>query len=484
LPGAIVVFCIALAQAQTAPAGRHADVRSALAQAGEDLTAGRFAEAASEFGAVLVEHPGLPEALFGFGVASGQLGRFEEARQALERYISLRPAAPEAHSALAAILLSSGRRSQAKSEFDRALQLEPNNLDDAKALARIELADFNSTRAAALLKPFNASSDFDDDARLLLAVAYTSGGEPRAALPLLAELVERRAAPQAEVFVAAAIAGSRAGDTEFSERACTAGLRAYLNSDDIEQRCLQVVSGGFVKNLEAGLHGVRGDFETLIILGRLMTDAVDNADSPVRERGLEFLQRAVALRPSDAGALYNLGRCLRVLARPGAAKQPLEQAISGHSDDPELKVLILTQLALTRQQLGQDGDADAAFRQAMDRNRALPRHLPSPAFEHYRFLDQAGRATEAAAIRDEILRWDAGFLPARIEQARSLAEAGRLKEAAVEAEVVARNADPSNAQLLRQAHLLLLQTYTKLGRKEDASRHQLWLNRARAAKQP
>jgi len=457
--------------------------RSALSKASDDLTAGRFADAAAGFRSVLAGNAAVPEALFGLGVASGQLGRFEEAQKALERYLSVRPASSEGHSALAAVLLSAGRLERAKAEFERGLRLDPGNVEDAKALARLYLADFNGARAVALLEPLVSSPDFDDDASLLLAAGYTGGASPRAALPLLSRLLERRPAPQPEVFVISAIAGSRAGDFAFSERACAEGLRASLNSDDIEQRCLRIVSAGFVKGLEAGLRGLPEDFESLIILGRLMTDVVESADSPVRERGLAFLKQAVEFRPSHPAALYNLGRCLRVLARPEAAIEALERALNAQPGG-ELHALILTQLALAEQQLGHDAKAEAAFLQSMDRNRALPRHLPSPAFEYYRFLDQAGRPTEAATIRDEILRWDAGFLPARIERARSLAGAGRLREAVVEAEVVARNGDPSNAQLLRQAHLLLLQTYTKLGRKDDASRHQAWLNQARAAKQP
>ena len=486
---AILGACAACARAQTSPITNQTDLQATLARAGDALTEGRFADAAAGFRAALAGHPNLAEALFGLGVASGQLGHFDDATQALERYVSLRPNVADGHSALATVLLSEGRMDRAKSEFECALRLEPGDLDAAKALARLALAESDPTRAATLLKPLASAPDFDDEARLLLAAAYAHGIDPRAALPLLSTLLQRGPTPKPEVFVTAAIAGVRAADAAFAERACAAGLRAYLNSDDIEQRCLPIVSMEFVKDLEASLHGAPEDFETLIILGRLMTDVVESADSPVREQGLGFLQRAVALRPSDPGSLYNLGRCLRVLARPGAAIPPLQRALAAQPD-VELQVHILTQLALSEQQLEHDDKAETFFREAMDRNRALPRHLPSLAFEYYRLLrteaeeapDARDKEVQAAAIRDEILRWDAGFLPARIERAKALAAAGRLAEAVAEAEADARSEDPSNMSLMRQAHLLLLRTYTELGRKEDASRHLAWLNRTRSAK--
>ncbi len=456
--------------------------QNALSKASEDLTAGRFAEAAAGFRSVLAGNPNMPDALFGLGVACGQLGRTVEAQRALERYVRVRPSSSDGHAALGAVLLSAGERKRARSEFERARALEPGNLECIKGLARLELGDFNAQRTVELLRPFSAAPDFDDDAQFLLGAAYASSSEPRLAISILRPLLDRRP-PLPEVFITAAIAGARAGDTGFAERACAIGLRAYLNSDEIEQRCLRIVSAGFVKELEASRRGAPEDFPTLIVLGRLLTDVVESADSPIRERGLEFLKQAVALRPADATALYNLGRCLRVLARPDAALAALRNALAAAPPD-ELRMLILTQTALAEQQLAHDAAAEDLFRQAMERNRALPRRLPSAALAYYQFLEQASRAREAAAVRDEILRWDAGFLPARMALARALADAGRPADAVAEAEAVARNADPANAQLLRQAHLLLLQTYSRLGRREEAARHQAWLNAARAADRP
>ena len=425
----------------------------------------------------------MPEALFGLGAACSQLGRLEEAQKALQRYLRLQPASADGHSALGLVLLTAGRRAAAKAELERALRLEPNSLETAKALAYIEMGEYNGERAIRLLKPFEASPEFDEGARLLLANGYAETGNPSAAASLLSPLLQRQPPPPPEVFVLAATSGARAGDTAFAERACALGLRLYLNSDEIEQRCLRVISMSFVTGLEASLRGSAEDVPVLVLLGRLLTDIVESADAPIRQRALKLLEKAAALSPSDATVLYNLGRCLRVVARPEEAIPILERALAAHPNE-ELQTLIYTQIALSEHYLQHETRAENAFRRAIELNRRLPRHMPEPAFSFYTFLVDVDKGPDAAAVLDEILRWDPGFLPARMKRARKLADAGRLEEAAAQAEVVARNASSLDQELLRQAHILLLQICTKLGRREEAARHQAWLKDAQAAKQP
>ena len=58
---------------------------------------------------------------------------------------------------------------------------------------------------------------------------------------------------------------------------------------------------------------------------------------------------------------------------------------------------------------------------------------------------------------EEILKQKPDFLPARLQNARELSKAGRFQAAADEAELVVRNVDPANRELLRAAHLFLVQ---------------------------
>ncbi len=407
----------------------------------------------------------------------------DEAQRALERFVKIAPSAAEAHAALGMVLLATGQRAGAKAEFERALRIEPDDLDTAKALAHIEAADYNGARVVALLKRHQTSPGFDDEARLLLASGFSESGDSRSAAALLAPALDRHPPPPPEVFVLAAASAYKAGDQQTAERACSIGLRAYLNSDDVEQRCLKVVSIEFVKSIEHELGRGNADLLSLVVAGRLMTDATDLAESPVREHGLQLLRQAVALNPSDPSALYNLGRCQRVLARSEEAIATLNHALAGRPD-PELEMLIRTQIGRAEQFLQHDAAAESAFRRAFEINRGLPHPLPQAAFDYYSLLIRLNKNAEAAPVLDQILRWDAGFLPARLQRARMLADEGRLKEAAGEAGIVARNTDVANQTLLRSAHMLLLQVSTKLGRTAEAAEHQEWLRKAKADNKP
>ena len=49
-------------------------------------------------------------------------------------------------------------------------------------------------------------------------------------------------------------------------------------------------------------------------------------------------------------------------------------------------------------------------RRSIEINRRLTRHMPEPAFSFYAFLVEVDKQQDTAAVLDEILRWDPGFL--------------------------------------------------------------------------
>jgi tetratricopeptide (TPR) repeat protein len=439
------------------------------------MAAGRFEDAAAAFRDVLARAPNNPEALFGFGVASMQLGRHSEAEGALRRYVRVRPSDSGGYALLGIALLASGRRDEAAAPLERALRLDGTNLEAAKALAAVRLATFEGKDAARLLAPLENSKDFDDTARELLAAARHQSGDSKGASALLKPMLGR-VPPMSEDGYAVLIASARAaGDAALAAQACASGLRTYLNSDRVEQRCLQVArTPEFTPYVEALQRSGRVD--DLVVLGRLAVDVAPEADWPLRGRGVVLLQQAARVQ-ADATTLYNLGRGLRVQAESVEAIATLKRALAAQPD-PELQVLIHTQIGLAAQHLEDGGQARAAFRTAMDINRQLPRHLPDPAFEFCRYLADLGTEKEAREVLDEILRWDPSFLPARLRRAQALARDGDPQGAAKEGEEIIRHAAPDAQELLRSAHILLLQVYTGLGKPAEAARHQSWLESA------
>lgn len=451
-----------------------------LAQGWSALTGGHAEEAASRFRVVLARRPGAAEALFGLGIACSQLGRLTEAREALQRYVQLEPSAADGHSALGLVLLAAGRRADAQAELQRALRLEPQNLEAAKALAHIEIEEFDGLHAVGLLKPLATLPDFDDDARRLLAAGYAQGGDYRAAVAILGPLLDRHPPPPPEVFILVTGSALRAGDTPLAEHACDLGLRLYLNSDEIEHRCLHVVSMPYVEHLQSTLRGSAEDVPTLILMGRLLAEIAEVSNEATQQRCIKLLEKAVALRPADPVALYNLGRGLRMLLHPEQAIPVLDRALGAHPN-AELELLIWTQIGLAGQDLGDQARADDAFGRAFQLNRGLAHHLVASAFIFYGSLRAENKERQAAAVLDDVLHWDPAFLPARMRHAQMLSEDGHLEEAAREAEIVVRNADEEDQPLARAAHILLLQLYTKMGRTVDAARHGAWLKESRAA---
>lgn len=485
----VATFCVTALPPQTdsRPASAEpvpgSSLETVLAQGWDDLTRGRYEEAASRFRLVLARRSDASEALFGLGIACSQLGRLQEAREALERYVRLQPSAADGHSALGLVLLAAGRRTEAKPELERALRLEPQNLETAKALAHIEIEEYDGPRAVGLLKPLATSPDFDDEARRLLDAGYAQSGDHRAAVAILGPALDRQPPPPPEVFILVTGSALRAGDTAFAEHACDLGLRLYLNSDEIEQRCLRVVSMSFVKHLESTLRDSAQDVPTLILMGRLLAEIAGVSDEETKQRCIKLLEKAVVLGPTDPVALYNLGRGLRMLAQPERAVPVLERAL-GADPNEELQTLIWTQIGWAEQDLGHVARAENAFDRAFQLNRRLARHLAASGFNFYTFLMVENKERQAAAVLDEILHWDPAFLPARMKHAQMLAEESRLAEAAEEAEFVARNADEENQPLNRAAHIFLLQLYKRMGRTEEAARHEAWLKKSRTAPHP
>ncbi len=445
-----------------------------MEQGWSDLTAGHYQEAASRFRSVLARRPDATDALFGLGIACSKLEQPQEARQALEQYVRLQPSAADGHSALGLVLLAEGKRTQAKTELEQALHLEPQDLEAAKALAHVEIEDYRGQRAVALLKPLTASPDFDDEARQLMASGYAESGDHRGVLATLGPMLDRLPPPPPEVFILSISSARRMGDTAFSAHACDVGLGLYLNSDEIEQRCLHAVSMSYIQRLEATLRGSVEDVPTLILMGRLLAELAESMNQADQERCLALLDKAVALSPNDPVALYNRGRGLRLLARPEPAIPALKKALAANPGG-DLPVLIWTEVGLAQQQLSHEAEAETAFAHAHQLNRALARHLVASAFIYHTFLVAGNKKPQAAEVLSEILRWNPVFLPARMEHARVLADAGRPEEAAAEAELVVANADPAELALLRAAHIFLLQLYRRMGRVEASARHGEWL---------
>jgi len=187
-----------------------------------------------------------------------------EALSASARALELRPDLAEAHSARGVALSLSGDLAGAEREYKTAIELNPRLFEPHYSYARTCLEQGRLEDAARLLERAAELNPEDYQSRSLLAMVYNGLGHPQKA----------RSSYQAAV---------------------TLGTR----------------------HLERHPEDARAVYLTGLCLIRL----------DERERGLEWIERARQLDPSDGGTLYNIACAYAVAGRADEALDTLEQAL-------------------------------------------------------------------------------------------------------------------------------------------------------------
>src|SRR4051812_4765045 len=168
------------------------------------------------------------------------------------------------------------------------------------------------------------------------------------------------------------------------------------------------------------------------------------------------LRRACELDPTTQDACYFHARALYALDRFEASLQSLDR------DGRETwKVRLAKAQALDA--LGRADRAAQEFRESVTLCRGAD---PGPAVAYGLFLVRQGRAAEAVAPLEEVLKRYPGSADAHTYLGRALLEGGKIPEAIAHLEraIVL-------APLSAQAHLLLAKAYVRSGRTGDAEGH-------------
>jgi TolB-like protein/Flp pilus assembly protein TadD len=188
----------------------------------------------------------------------------EEAKSASARALALRPDLAEAHAARGYALSLAGEAAEAEREFKTAIELDKRLFEGHYFYARMCLEQGRLQDAARLFEQAAEARPEDYQSRVLLALALRG-----------------------------------LGDHERAAREGRAGV-------DIALRHLQ---------------SYPDDVRALYMIGMELIRIDD------RERGLEYLERSLALDPEDAGTLYNVACGYAVAERPDQALDVLERAI-------------------------------------------------------------------------------------------------------------------------------------------------------------
>jgi Tfp pilus assembly protein PilF len=336
------------------PVERRSPAERAAAEGFEQLLAGRLVEAEASFRKSLEADASFTPALLGLADLRLRQRRPADAEAFLKRALALEPKSADVHTALGRFQFGQGRYEDAKASYLEALQLDPQAF-----LAHLDLADLY---ASALRDPRAAEQEYrkalalkpaHTPARLGLAIALLSGGNPQAALAELQAVT--KAAPRDPT--AWHLIGR-----------------------------IQAAQGKYVEAASALTEALR-------VQGDFMPALLDRADvyaemGDDRKAAVDY-ERAIKLNPRDAVSRVKLGM---IYQRTGATQRAEESYRAALRLDPNLAPAA-NNLAMMTLRAG--GNLDEALELARKAVAAAPQ---VPQFHDTLGRVLRARGTRAAAI--------------------------------------------------------------------------------------
>ncbi len=332
---------------------------AALQQAVGLQQAGRLAEAAQLYQAILAQKPSHAEALHWFGMLNHQLGDKGQALNLLRKAIKKQGKVGLYHYHLGLVLAADGKLDEAAMAYERALTLRPDLAAAANNLGAIRVqqgraeAALRALRKAVKLQPGLAEANKNLGNALIMAgdleaavAAYRTamGGMPR----------------DIELRNNFAHALMETGDTEQALRLLGETLEAA--PDNAAAHNLK----GAAFKLMARDQEARAAFKRALELDpdcveALVNLAVAEITDDEQKAGEELLRQALAAAPDNIEALTNLGSLLTKSGRPDEAIAPLEHLARLQPNDPARHIALASTLRLAHR----EQEAAAALRQAV-----------------------------------------------------------------------------------------------------------------------
>lgn len=350
-------------------------------QAMQDMNAGLYPEAETEFRGILGKDPSNAAVLINLGVLYSKTRRFTEAIDSYKKALRVAPREEAVQMNLGLAYLKQDDYADALPYFVRLHAAHPDAAQVTTLLATCLTYTGDASSAIDVLAPLTGLASEDRGALYILGVAYTRGDKPEKARETLSRVFAGAPAAQAAFL--------------FGE--------AYLEATDYPDAVQS-----FETSLQNDPHMAGAHRE----LGRAYLGMHQN------ERAEEELRLAIAADPGDGSALYSLGALLVQLSRWKDGRTVLERA---QVAAPESWATAFY-LGKAEFEMHDVGAAEKQLRRAAELNP----DEPGAPYLLARILRAAGHTEEATRYMDRVVALHATALDA---ERRAMESADKGKHA-------------------------------------------------------
>jgi tetratricopeptide (TPR) repeat protein len=221
-------------------------------------------------------------------------------------------------------------------------------------------------------------------------------------------------------------------------------------------------------------HLARADYETSLALSldsdcaeALVVGAQISSLRGRPQEAYQALEKAARLSPSSAEAQYQLGVLLFRRKLHAEAVRHLERAVALRPTDARA----FDYLAIGFEALGEAKQADEAYRRALRVNHAGPFFDSFLDYNYGSFLLKEGRFDESRSHLDRALVFLPGSRGVRYERGKLNLTAGQYQAAREDAEIALSLRDPGGSVVDLQVYYLLATVYARLGETDLARKY-------------
>ena len=332
--------------------------------------------------AFLAKNPASADGLVNYGAALAHEGQFKEAVAAYEKALRVQPGNPQALLNLGLTFYKTGRYPEAKERFQTVHPLlpkmSPPDRQISFLLADCEIRLGNYSSAVELLDPWDRQTPDDPALAYLLGTALIRGKQTARGEVVIDRILRKGESAEAHLLLGTAHLNS----LDFTAARDDFEKAVALNPKLQEANASLGLALLGLSQADAAADAFRkeiaidpNNFAAVLQSGIL---AKQNQSFP---EARQFLRRALALRPRDAGVRYQLATVEIAAGGIEEGRRQLESLIKDHPDFLEAHVSLSS--AYYRLKRKEDGDRERAIvrrltaeAQAKQQAAQIPRQIP------------------------------------------------------------------------------------------------------------